>query len=142
MTFRKLINTIKNNKQTLLDFVGYDTITDFKNDSGFRNNTEAFNYAKQEYNKEVRAFNYAERNSTIINPLTNRKIKKYTIFDLDGKIRNKYVGKLSIENGVLVKNKIIIGIDIYSKEIAKFNIDNVDFLFIHRFLYLTPFRFG
>ena len=132
MTFRKLINTIKNNKQTLLDFVGYDTITELKNDGGFRNNTEAFNYAKQEYNKEVRAFNYAERNSTIINPLTNRKIKKYTIFDLDGKIRSKYVGKLSIENGVLVKNKIIIGIDIYSKEIAKFNIDNVGAPFLQQ----------
>ena len=132
MAFRKLITTIKNNKTKLLDFFGYDNITDFKNDGGFRNNTEAYSYAKQEYNREVKLYNTAERNSTIINPLTNRMIKKYSIFNLDGSIRSKYSGRLSIENGVLIKNPIIIGIDTDTQQIAKFNINDADVPFLQQ----------
>ena len=78
MTFYKSLKTIKNNKQTLLDFMGYDTIADLKAE-GFSTNTQAFSYALQQYNAEVKLLNIQERNSRIINPLTNRSIKKYTI---------------------------------------------------------------
>jgi hypothetical protein len=90
MTFRKLITTIKNNEDELLNFFGYDNITDFKTDGEFKNNRQAYSYAKQEYNDAVREYNFNERNSVIINPITNRKIKKYSILKFDGSIRNKY----------------------------------------------------
>ena len=132
MAFRKIITTIKNNKDKLLEFFGYDNINDFKNDGEFKTNTQAFSYAKREYNDAVRAFNFNERNSIIINPLTNRKIKKYSILNLDGSIRNKYGHRLIIENGLVIKNPIIIGIDTNNKEIAKFNINNSDVPFLQQ----------
>jgi hypothetical protein len=42
------------------------------------------------------------------------------------------MGRLIIENGVLIKNPIIIGIDTNNKEIAKFNINNSDVPFLQQ----------
>ena len=131
MTFYKPLKTIKNNKQTLLDFMGYDTIAELRAE-GFSTNTQAFSYARQQYNAEVKLLNIQERNSRIINPLTNRSIKKYTIFNLDGTIRKKYSVRLVIENGVLIKNPSFIGIDVQTNEIAKFNINNADVPFLQQ----------
>ena len=139
MTFRKKIISLKKNASTLLEFMGYDTnfgygeaLAEFKNDGGFSTNTEALKYARQEYNAEVLVFNTAERNSRIINPLTNRMIKKYTLLNLNGSIRDKYIGRLIIENGVLIKNTSIIGIDTNTNEIAKFNINEADTPFLQQ----------
>lgn len=131
MTFYKSLKTIKNNKQTLLDFMGYDTIADLKAE-GFSTNTQAFSYALQEYNNLVTVLNTKERNARIINPLTNRSIKKYSIFNLDGTIRQKYRGRLIIDNGILIKNPSFIGIDTQTNEIAKFNINTADIPFLQQ----------
>ena len=113
--FINKIKTIKNNKQKLLSFLGYDNINQLRNAGEFRNNTEAFNYAKEQYNIEVDNFNIEERNSIIINPITNRRIKKYSLLDLNGNVRNKYKNKIIIENNTLIKNPYLIVINVNTK---------------------------
>ena len=131
--FERTIKTIKNNKSKLLNFVGYTTINELKTDGGFETNADAFRYAKEQYNDFVKEINTKERNSIIINPLTNRKIKKYTLFTLDGQIRGKYYGKLILdEDNNLIKNPYIIGIDTDSNQIAKFKIDDADTPFLQQ----------
>ena len=127
--FINKIKTIKNNKQKLLDFLGYDNINQLRSDGGFRNNTEAYNYAKEQYNIEVDNFNIEERNSTIINPITNRRIKKYSLLDLNGNVRAKYKNKIIIENNEIIKNPYLIVINENTKQVAKINInDNLPIL--------------
>ena len=127
--FINKIKTIKNNKQKLLSFLGYDNINQLRNAGEFRNNTEAFNYAKEQYNIEVDNFNIEERNSIIINPITNRRIKKYSLLDLNGNVRNKYKNKIIIENNEIIKNPYLIVINENTKEVAKINInDNLPIL--------------
>ena len=132
MSFMQTIKTTINNEQKLLDFVGANSIVEYKNDNGFFNTTEAFNYIKDEYNKEVKRFNILERNATIINPLTNRKIKKYSILDNSGEIRPKYKDKIIFKNGELVKNTTIIALDTDNKEYAKFDIETVEQPFLQQ----------
>ena len=132
MTFKQIIKTVKNNKQTLLDFMGYYTIEEFRDDNGFDNNRDSFNYIKDEYNREVKLYNYNEKNIRIINPLTNKLIKKYSILKLDGNIRDKYIDKIVFKNGELVKNTIIIALNTDNNEYAKFNIETIDQPFLQQ----------
>ena len=73
------------------DYSSNDNISQILKDfPEFKNKRNLFKYAKNEYNKVVKNINKDELNSKIINPLTNRKVKKYNILKKDGEIRSKY----------------------------------------------------
>ena len=133
MSFIKKITALKKNAPELLEFMGYTSLNEFKTDYGFTTTTDALKYARAEYNEEVVRSNKAERESTIVNPLTGRRIKKYSVLNLDGTIRKKYIGKIiKDEAGSIIKNPFIIGIDTNTNELAKFNIEESDTPFLQQ----------
>lgn len=126
MSFLKKIRTIRNNKQKLIDFLGYTDIDEIVIEGDFENKRDAYRYMKFEYNKFVDSFNTNERQRVIVNPITGNNIKKYSIYNLNGTLKKKYGDNLIIENGVLKINPVIIGIKLDTLETAKINLQETD----------------
>ena len=126
MVFLKRIRRIKNNKQRLIDWLGYTDIDEIVLEGEFANRRDAYRYAKNEYNKFVDTFNQTERDRIIVNPLTGSNIKKYSIYKLNGSLKKKYSENLIIENGILKVNPVIIGINLGTLDIAKINLQETD----------------
>ena len=86
---------------------------------------------KQTFNELVLNENKSELNSKIFNPLTNRMIKKYTVFNRDGTFKDAFKNKLGIVDGSLAKREnIIIAVNTDNKETLKFNKETVGDTFL------------
>ena len=135
--FIKPITKISGNEDKLINFLGYssyDNISQILKDfPDFKNKRNLLKYAKNEYNKVVRKINKDELNSKIINPLTNRKVKKYNILKKDGDIRGKYKYLLKFdENQKLIINNTIIGVNINDKSTIKFDKKDITTPFLQK----------
>lgn len=139
--FIKSLTKISGNEDILINFLGYyfdyfsnDNISQILKDfPDFKNKRNLLKYAKNEYNKVVRRINKDELNSKIINPLTNRKVKKYNILKKDGKIRGKYKYLLKFdEKQKLIINNTIIGVNINDKSTIKFDKKDITTPFLQK----------
>jgi len=78
--------------------------------------------AKLAYNNLIKTENQTELNSKILNPITNRYIKKYSIFNKDGSFKPLYKNKLGFIDGKLTKrDDIILAVNNQNLETLKFN---------------------